>query len=548
MSRRALVLAAAAALSALPGAAQDIEMLSRASGRPLPQGYYDRIRRDPHFFEHKRGWPSYRAAPRMTPGGEPVSIETRPLRGELHMVVIMAMFSDSPEPTLSTGSVQEKLFGNNPRGNLTEYYQELSGGLLTIRGTVLPWVRTGITRAETVGASYGLGADANTARYLREAVQGVDATTNFAQYDNDGPDGVPNSADDDGYVDLAVFEFAERAASCEAGQGIWPHRAALSGWLGTAYATNDLRPNGQPVKVDQYHIQSAVNCDGSQQSISTLAHETGHAFLLPDFYDASGGLLPAQRRWVLGCWALMAGGGWGCGDGARFGETVSPPHMSPFEKTALGWIDEVVAQPGWRRTYTLDPVQTGGQALVVPLQRNYEYLMLEYRPNTGFDAVLPVGGVLVYHVDWGGTLRLRCATCPPRYLVSLVEADGDSALFRTAAEGGNRGVAADVFTGRHTLDDRTHPSSRLNDGQRSNVGLEIEVVGGQARITVSTLPALIASGPLLAPLLGTAGGALTADERAALDYFGNRSGGYDLGDLRAFMRYRPGTVQQGTGG
>ena len=43
MSRAALVLAAVAALSALPAAAQDIEMLSRMSGRPLPQGYYDSV-------------------------------------------------------------------------------------------------------------------------------------------------------------------------------------------------------------------------------------------------------------------------------------------------------------------------------------------------------------------------------------------------------------------------------------------------------------------------------------------------------------------------
>ncbi|HEU0301593.1 MAG TPA: M6 family metalloprotease domain-containing protein, partial [Longimicrobium sp.] len=510
--------------------------------------YYDRIRRDPDFFEHKRHWPSYRAAPQLTPGGEPVSVENQPLRGELHMVVIMALFSDSPEPALSAGSVRETLFGANPRGNLTEYYQELSGGLLTIRGTVLPWVRTGITRAETVGESYGLGLDANTARYLREAVKGVDAATNFAQYDSDGPDGIPNSGDDDGYVDLAVFQFAERAAACVGGEGIWPHRGGLSGWLGVPYATDDLRPNGWPVLVDQYHIQSAVNCDGSQQSISTIAHETGHAFQLPDFYDASGGLEPMHRRWVLGCWALMAGGGWGCGDGSTYGGTVSPPHMSPFEKAPLGWIDQVVAQPGWRRTYTLDPVQTGGQALVVLLQGGYEYLMLEYRPNTGFDAVLPVGGVLVYHVDWGGRLRISCVTCPRRYLVSLVEADGDGALLRTAAEGGNRGVAGDVFTGRRTLDDRTHPSARLNDGRRSNVGLEIEVAGGQARITVSTLPATVATEGLLAPLLGTPGAPLAADERDALDYFGNRSGGYDLGDLRAFMRYRPGVVRQAGGG
>ena len=297
-----------------------------------------------------------------------------------------------------------------------------------------------------------------------------------------------------------------------------------------------------------YIIQSAVDCDGNPQEIATIAHETGHAFGLPDFYDPTAGILPSQRRWVLGCWTLMAAGAWGCGNGASFGRVDRPSHMGAYEKARLGWIEEMDAGTTTSAQFTLPPVQLSGKSLRVPLRGADEYLLLEYRPNTGFDAVLPAGGVLAYHVDWGGTLRLRCRTCPPRYLVSLVEADGDSALFRTAAEGGDRGVAGDVFTGRRVIDDRTHPSTRLNDGRRSNVGIEIEVAGGQARITVSTMPAAVASEALLAPLLGTAASPPAADERAALDYFGNRSGGYDLGDLRAFMRYRPGAVRQTTGG
>ena len=51
-----------------------IEALSQASGRPLPQGYYERIRRDPHFFEHRRHWPSWRPAPQLAPGGEPLTL------------------------------------------------------------------------------------------------------------------------------------------------------------------------------------------------------------------------------------------------------------------------------------------------------------------------------------------------------------------------------------------------------------------------------------------------------------------------------------------
>lgn len=542
--RRALLAAAAAALASASAAAQDIEALSALSGVPLPAGYYERVARDPHFFDGKREWRGRTAAAlQAQPDGvAPADARTR---GDLRMVVMMGLFADSPEPPVSAGTVHQQLFGDNPLGNLTEFYRENSGGVLTIRGAVLPWVRTGIPRARAVGRSYGLGDDAELAWYFWEVMARLDATTNFAQYDNDGPDNVPNSGDDDGFVDLAVFQFAEAAASCGDLASVWPHRSGIAGWLGAPFTTDDPGARGVPIRIDEYHIQSAVNCDGTPQSIATIAHETGHAFGLGDYYDASEGLLPFERRWVLGCWSLMAAGAWGCGDGGTFGKTVSPPHMGPYEKSFLGWMTPTVTQPGWRREYVLRPVQQTGDALRVPLLGGYEYLLLEYRPNTGFDRALPAGGVLVYHVDLDGPRRPRCPTCRRIYAVGLLEADGDSALFRRADEGGNRGVAGDVFAGRRALDDFTRPALRLNSGPRAGVALDIEVADGVARIFVSTAPT-VASARLISPLLGSSSAAPVADEAAALDRFGNRNGGYDLGDLRAYMRYRPGTVRQGT--
>ncbi|HEX2209898.1 MAG TPA: M6 family metalloprotease domain-containing protein [Longimicrobium sp.] len=531
----------AAAVLAAPAAGQDIEALSAASGVPLPAGYYARIRQNPDFFQTRREWRNLGAAAAVRMGDSVMAVAPR--RGTLQMVVLMGLFADSPPPTVSAEAVQRQLFGDNPLGNLTEFYREISGGQMNIVGTVLPWVRTSRTVAEVAGTSFGLGDDAYVGGYLREVLARVDSTTNFGQFDSDGPDGIPNSGDDDGYVDLAVFQYAERAANCGS-VSIWPHKSGISAWLGGPYSTNDLRPNGEPVRLDDYHMQSAVTCSGAPQSIATIAHETGHAFGLPDFYDASGGLLPASRRWVLGCWTLMAAGSWGCGDGAAVGDVDRPSHMGAYEKAILGWVAPIFTQPGWRRAYTLRPVQTSGDVLHVPLWGTHEFLMLEYRPNTGFDASLPAGGVLVYHVDLTRSLRISCNGCPRIYHAQLVEADGDSALVKTAAEGGNRGTAGDVFAGRRTLDDWTHPSIRLNNGVVSNVALEIEVAGGVARVLVSTLP-IVASPRLLGPLLGSSGAAPTGDERAALDHFGNRNGGYDMGDLRAYMRARPGTVAQG---
>ena len=94
-------------------------------------------------------------------------------------------------------------------------------------GDVLPWVRTSTTLAQAVGATNGLGADARVGDYLVQALSQLDATVDFGRYDSDGPDGLPNSADDDGIVDAVAFEFLEVAASC-GGPAIWPHRSGIS--------------------------------------------------------------------------------------------------------------------------------------------------------------------------------------------------------------------------------------------------------------------------------------------------------------------------------
>jgi immune inhibitor A len=534
--RKTLLLAGAMAAFGGPGtaAAQDIEALAQARGITLPQGYHDRVARDPDFFELRRGWRNRAPAARTDVQGG-ISAAVLPQQGQLRMVVVMTLFQDSPPAPFSTEITHQQLFGQNPLGSLTDFYREISGARVNLTGNVLPWVRTDVTRAATVGASLGLGEDARIGEYLVSALARVDDDVNFGQFDNDGADGVPNSADDDGYVDVAVFQYTEIAASCGGpgpGPGPWPHRSSVRGWTGQPFETDDRRPNGQRVRVDDYIMQSVLDCGGEPQTISTIAHETGHAFGLPDFYDPTAGILPSQRRWVLGCWSLMAAGSWGCGDGASFGKIETPSHMGAFEKQQLGWIDEMNAGETANGTFTLPPVQTSGKSLRIPLRGTEEYLLLEYRPNTGYDSWLPAAGVLMYHVDLSRPMR-PCATCPRLYRVGLVEADGNGTLVRTAQEGGNRGEAGDVFQGMRTLTDETTPSLRLNAGQASNLAVTITVEGGQARVQVLR-NSLLNPTKILAPYLG--GASLTTDEQAAADAAGNNNGHFDLGDVRRYLR------------
>jgi M6 family metalloprotease-like protein len=467
-----------------------------------------------------------------------------PLSGNLPVLLIQGLFADSPEPHLSHNDLQIALFdGPSPFGTLREYYREVSGGRLEVTGEALPWIRTGVTRSEVVGSSFGLGSDARTGVFLFESVGAVDPMVDFGRFDNDGPDGIPNSGDDDGFVDAVAFQFLEVSASC-GGPGIWPHRSRLEYWTDFGpFVSDDPRQGGGFIRVNDYTIQSAVDCGGVDvQKATTIAHELGHVLGLPDLYDRSLGILPEERRWVVGCWSLMAAGTWGCGTSNRV-DWVRPTHLGPWEKIRLGWLGGVrMVGEGLHQELTLEPIQAGETALKVPLEpgpptSETEYLLIEYRTKEGFDQDLPASGVLLYHVDPGVDGNQPCDTCPQIYRVSLLEADGNDGLRRTYFQGGNRGEAGDAWgafsPGR--LTNNTYPSTRLSSGAPSPVTIyEIILAEGVAHITLSTVE--ISREALARDFLGTSGPDLTEEERAYLDAHGNGNGLYDVGDLRAYLQ------------
>ena len=535
MSARAFRRAAALALLASAAAAgaalaQDVRVLAERAGRRLPPTYEQRLLRDPAAFEIRHGW---------TRAPERAARVNGVVRGSLPLVVVQALFADSPEPAFTTQQVSNVLFsGPAPYGTLRALYEEMSGGRFTVAGEVLPWVRTSLPRAQA--------GDFHVVAFL-EALRQVDANTDFGRFDNDGPDGVPNSGDDDGIVDAVAFHYLEPAASC-GGPGIWPHRSGLAGWQlpdGSAsevFRTNDPRPNGQPVIVDDYITQSTVTCGGQLLTSSTIAHELGHILGLPDLYHAVGGILPQFRRWVVGCWSLMAAGAWGCGNGGSFVDGLRPPHMGPWEKSLMGWTQEQVVGDVVNTEFTLQPVAAGGQVLRVPIRPN-EYFLIEYRPRTGFDQDLVNGGVLIHHVD-RNTAFFPCAGCPRVYQVSLVEADGNGALLRTAAEGGNRGEAGDVWGvgSRTRFNATTTPAARGHNGVVTAIAIhDITLSGGSARIRLSTV---FRREGLLKTLLNGGGDDLTAEEKTYLDATGNQNGRYDIGDFRKYLLAHPAAGQE----
>ncbi len=522
-------------LSPHEGNAQGIDWPRTGAAASLPDAYFQRIRQEPDFFRLRGGWIARTAQ---------VAENAESLTGTMPVAIILALFADSPGPHVTSAEVQQAMFdGPSTFGTVSEYYAEVSGGRFGLTGQVSPWVRTSLTMSEVVGTEYGLGDDAQTGTYLLEAVAAADGAMDFSQFDNDGPDGIPNSGDDDGVVDAVAIQFLEVAASC-GGPSIWPHRSRLRYWNDDVpYQSNDLGAMGEPILVDDYTTQGATDCGGvAVQKATTIAHELGHVLGLPDLYDRSQGLTPEQRRWVVGCWSLMAAGAWGCGTENREG-WVRPTHMGPWEKERLGWLSQVeVVDQALGQTFTLDPVKDAEQVLKVPLETNVapanaEYLLMEYRTQEGFDLDLPASGVMIYHVDPKIGGNQPCDTCPQAYRVGVLEADGNNSLRLTFLQGGNRGEAGDAWgvAGSGTLTNNTYPSTRLNSDAPSPVTVyRIAVEGGAAQITLSTRR--VPMGTLLQEFLASSGTPPTATEREYLDSQGNGNGQYDVGDLRAYLK------------
>ncbi len=522
-------------VATLPQSASGQE-LARVPGRTLPRAYYQRAQRQPDLFELQHGW--IQRVERAQQLNMAVS-DTLPL------VVILALFADSPEPHIPSEQLQQALFdGPSEYGTLSEFYEEVSGGRLGVKGQVAPWIRTSLTMEEVVAGSYGLGDSARTGEYLLEALAAADEIIDFGLYDNDGPDGVPNSGDDDHRVDAVAFQFLEVAASC-GGPSIWPHRSRIEGWTedNAPFATDDSEPGGEPIVVSDYIVQGATDCDGVEaQKATTIAHELGHVLGLPDLYDRSRGTEPQHRHWVVGCWSLMAAGAWGCGTDDR-DAWLRPTHMGAWEKEQLGWLTQIEqVEPVLIQELTISPVLESEHVLKLMLEDGAqsdtnEYLLIEYRTQEGFDVDIPAAGVLIYHVDPTMPNNQLLRHEPNWYKVALLEADGNGTLQRNFAEGGNRGEPGDAWgaSGTGQLSYSTTPSSRLNSGAASPVTIyEITVAGGAASITLSTTR--VADATLMHAFLGTTATPLTAEEEDYLDSYGNNNGQYDVGDLRAYLR------------
>ena len=415
------------------------------------------------------------------------------LFGTSRVLVIPARFADGAPPPISSGDIAAQLFGTAGGGPVAQSYSLASGDGFTLKGQVARWVNTTVTIAG-LSQGGGPGEPSGLQTYITDAIRIVDPDIDFTRFDNEGPDGFPNSGDDDGVVDGGIVIMnSEQNRYCTGGTGRGPHPfASFRLPVGSRFITGDMGRNGL-IEIAGYTWLSATGCGGPNVGAHTLAHELGHLFLgLPDLYHAVGGAgeVWATRRWVSGCWELMAAGGWGCGTGAptldyRFNT------FAAWTRSFLGWATPILVNTTSPATYELNPLGRGGTVLRVPIKSD-EYLLLEYREGAPGDSRLPANGVLMFHV--AESLPQFPSSLQSPYRVSLIEADDDSSMFKTELQGGNRGTPGDAFgITRTTFRMGEHSRAKAVDGIPfffEITDIAIDAAAHKARVRIAPILAL----------------------------------------------------------
>ena len=374
--------------------------------------------------------------------------------------VLLGKYSDQTQTYFTASDFNQLLFDNNPTGTMTEYFNEISYGMLEVDGFANGWYQSSMTMSEAVQ---------NTKLYVSEIAAMADPDFNYAEYDNDGPDNIPNSGDDDGYVDGIIVVYSGCGAEWRPSNGnIWPHQSSLGQY---EYITNDIGANGTNIIVSTYTVNPELSGGGDCftdliRPIGVYAHEFGHILGLPDLYDRDGG------SEGVGNWCLMAGGSWlgFAGD--------TPAHMSAWCKIQMGWVDPIEIN---HNSSGVIIRQLATNPSVIKIWEDdfhwNRYFLIENRQKIGFDYYLNGDGLLVYHIDENRSYGANAWSGGPvnndelHKLVDIEEADGLNDLDNQI----NRGDSGDPFPGQsdnRTFNQYSDPSSNRYDNSVTSISLE----------------------------------------------------------------------------
>ncbi len=480
-----------------------------------------------HLRPTARAFNRARAMENVPPAGRRLRLAAPPWAGaDTDLLFIAVEFTDVG-CSFTPAQMQTNMFGGGATGpgDLDAYYNEVSGGDLQLVGTVL---------GDNGGTADCVNLANNRAFYnnnvanpdgdddlVREALADIDATVDFADYDNNG----------DGTIDALgiIYAGGGQHDGCATGGGntdnLWPHSGGVGGGQavdGGARTVNPFIINSETTFALANAPPPVTDCN-QMQTIGLFAHEFGHSLGIPDLYDTDVGTSQSG----VSSWSVMANQNLSTTNNAD-----TPPHFDPFSKAFLDWITPTVHAPGDRFVESISRVEDSGevhQFLANPggfqIGGAGEYFLVENRQNALFDANLVGCGILVWHIAEDQTTnRFGGHTAASHRLVDIDEADGLANL--DANQGADNGDPFPGSTNNRLLNGSTNPNSDLYDTTDTNFRMWVQSTSCASSMSV-------AFGPNQAPV-ADAGGPYMTDEGTNVGLTAAGSSDPDAGDTLTY--------------
>ncbi|HRY48397.1 MAG TPA: M6 family metalloprotease domain-containing protein [Candidatus Paceibacterota bacterium] len=368
-------------------------------------------------------------------------------------LTLLIDFSDDPG-TIPQAEIEafcngDDYSGSGNNGSVKKYFHDNSNGLLIYSNVVTAYIRMAYPKSHYNDITEDCGVQGNL--LLHDALDILKADSNYETLIK--PAFADLTVDANNFV-VACNVFFAGDNSGVWSKGLWPHSWALIQELGGPVSLN----NGK--SVFYYQITDL----GSSLELGTFCHENGHMLCdFPDIYDydydSVGG---------AGSFCLMNSGGHG----------VNPVQICAYLKYTAGWA--TVTELTKTSILTGSLTASAGPAFnhFYKFSRpgiSTEYYLMENRQKTGRDALLPSGGIAVWHVDELGdkdNQNLFPNTTHDNYEVTLIQADNQWHFQKYV----NSGDANDLyFSGnaatsyKNALSDSSWPAARWYDG--SSTGL-----------------------------------------------------------------------------
>lgn len=335
--------------------------------------------------------------------------------GDIHGLVVMVEFSDvhfmnENSQDLYDRFMNEQGFSDYANvGSVRDYFIQNSDSVFRPSFDVVGPVRVSGTRDYYGNMATEADMSVGARAALDEALNTVIGwgTIDFSKYDNDG----------DGNVDFVYMIYAGvGAADSDVKSAIWPHASYLRKKVATGMYVYKYACSNEISGTAFAYNNSTKSIDG----IGAFTHEFSHVLGLMDTYDI---YYSDANYFTPGTWDLMDAGTYNCPTNRYYVYSCSPPYLNAFERYSLGWQVPRTLSESDEEQELFDVTQNDG--LVLPSKNPNEYYFLDYRMQKGFDAGLPMHGMLVWHITYDKTAWSKNElNVSDLQRVDLIEADG----------------------------------------------------------------------------------------------------------------------------